>query len=211
MEPVLDIPDHIKALPEPEQGPALVEEIHRRKDVREAVQYFTANRIIAAPLGDGLDGAEVLNGFVDGLRATIEEEDGASKAQYTRRLNGPSSLQVWIDEAQQWRDAHAPSKYSELFNEEGRLTSASIEFQCVDVSNELMAVFLGYESVDEMLKEQAARRHLWNQVDDMLARPVDAPPVEVDNVRWPSDNRKLYARRDGKTSELYRMLGIEES
>jgi hypothetical protein len=116
---------------------------------------------------------------------------------------------VWIDEAQEWKDAYAPSAYSELFNHEGHLVSAKVEFQCTDVSDDFMALMLGYNSADEMRKDQQARQHLWNQVDDMLARPVDAPPVDVDSVRWPSHNRKLFARRDGKTSELMRILGIE--
>jgi hypothetical protein len=48
-------------------------------------------------------------------------------------------------------------------------------------------------------------------LSEMFAEPgliVDAPPIAVDSVTWPSDNRKLYARRDGEVSELYRFLGV---
>ena len=163
MEPILEIPEHIKALPEPEQGPALVKAIHDRK--------------------------------------LMTHETGV--------IRGPKGLQVWIDEAQEWKDAYAPSAWSDVFDMKGRLVSTKIEFQCTDVSDEFMALMMGYNSTEEMLEERRKRQKLWDTVSDVLSRKVDAPPVDVDSVRWPAGKRKLIAPRPDEWSALNEMLGIK--
>lgn len=49
MEEITEIPAHIKALPEAEQGPALVEAIHQRKQLAQAWEYYSS---IPAPTYD---------------------------------------------------------------------------------------------------------------------------------------------------------------
>lgn len=91
------------------EGRRLVEDILRRKRLEQLWGYYAT-----------------FHPAYDPFKATREKlaelsAETGKAVQYVQRLNGPSSLQVWVDEIQQWRDAYAPSEYSGMFTAEARL------------------------------------------------------------------------------------------